>query len=136
VKFKNSLPTQIGIGRITVVPLFTVILLLIFFLLLTTMFTVPQRIGIAIPKAVTSDALSATTLIISITNEDVIHFNNQVVTLKELRKLLQRSTAENPSILIKSDRRASLGRVTDVWDICRELGIEKINLATTREIKK
>jgi len=35
--------------------------------------------------------------------------------------------------MIKADRRSSMGRIVDIWDLCRQLGIEKINIATTRE---
>ncbi|HDL09682.1 MAG TPA: hypothetical protein ENG39_00310, partial [Candidatus Omnitrophica bacterium] len=34
------------------------------------------------------------------------------------------------AILIKADKRASLGRIIQVWDVCREVGIQKLNIAT------
>jgi biopolymer transport protein ExbD len=35
--------------------------------------------------------------------------------------------------LIKADKRASLGRVVEVWDMARDLGITQINIATNQE---
>ena len=37
---------------------------------------------------------------------------------------------ERRSLFIKADRRASVGRIVEVWDLARDLGIPKINIAT------
>jgi len=36
-------------------------------------------------------------------------------------------------VLIKADRRASVGRIVDVWNLCRALGLERVNIATNQE---
>ena len=48
-----------------------------------------------------------------------------------LKKIISSLTAV--SVLIKSDRRASLGRVVEVWDLCRDMGISQVNIATNQE---
>ena len=53
-------------------------------------------------------------------------------TLKELTKTLKSVKSAGRPLLIKSDRRASVGRIVDVWDLCRKLGIERINIATNQ----
>ena len=63
----------------------------------------------------------------------MIYLNNQVVTIKELRKELAQAAKLDSPLLIKSDRRASLGRIVEIWDLCRELGITKVNIATDQD---
>lgn len=68
---------------------------------------------------------------IAITSEDVIYFHNKVVTELELKQLLKNPALKKQPILIKADRRSSLARIIDVWNVCRELGLDRVNLATT-----
>ena len=55
-----------------------------------------------------------------------------VITLKELKQQLGQPGSKDRPLLIKADRRASVGRIVDVWDLCRDLGIERINIATNQ----
>ncbi|HPN56328.1 MAG TPA: biopolymer transporter ExbD, partial [Candidatus Omnitrophota bacterium] len=71
--------------------------------------------------------------IIIISSENVIYHNDAVLTLEELNQRLQDLRGRDIPVLIKADRRASLGRMVDVWDICRKYGIERINIATTQD---
>ena len=68
---------------------------------------------------------------IAITSEDIIYFQNKIVTEKELKHLLSAPSFKKKSLLIKADRRSSLARIIDVWNVCRELGLERVNIATT-----
>ena len=72
-------------------------------------------------------------MVVTITDDDVIYLNGKITTFKELSKILsEKKNADNP-ILIKADRRARVGSVVNVWDLCRNLGIEKVNIATNQE---
>jgi len=113
-------------------PLIDVIFQLLIFFMLSSSFTFQSGITVKLPKAVTSDVIKEENVIITITSEDIIYLNNQIITIKELKRELSKSAGEKRPILIKSDRRASVGRIVDVWDICRNLGIEKINIATNQ----
>lgn len=114
------------------VPLINLLLLLIFFMLCNS-FMPPSGIHVKLPKAVTSDTLEEENFIITITSEDIIYFRNTVYTTKELRAELGKPANKKRPVLIKADRRASMGRIVDVWDLCRQLGIDRINIATSRE---
>ncbi len=109
-------------------------LLLIFVIFLFSFFlAIPNEASVRFPRVLTSDIVKGEPSVISITAEQVISFNNRVVTLKELRKILTAQPAAAQTILIKADRRASIGRLVDVWNLCRELGIGTINFATSKE---
>ena len=44
-----------------------------------------------------------------------------------------KSAGKDIPVMIKADRRASMGRIVDIWDLCRELNIERINIATNHD---
>ncbi len=133
MKFKRHTKLEHGLQQIDIAPLIDVVFLLIIFFMLTSPFTSPSGIHVKLPKAITSDILKEENFIITITGEDIIYFNGVILTLKELRKELVGIAKNNKPILIKADRRSSVGRIVGVWDLCRELKIEKINIATNQE---
>lgn len=118
---------------LNIAPLIDIVFLLLIFFLLTWNFLAQSQSGIRVnlPKAVTSEAVAEETIIISITSENLIYLNDKIVTTKELSAKLESTSQKKKSLLIKADRRASLGRVVEVWDICRNAGISQVNIATT-----
>jgi biopolymer transport protein ExbD len=134
MKFKRHSKLEYGIEQIDIAPLVDVIFQLLIFFMLSSSFTFQSGINVKLPKAVTSDVIKEKNMIITITSENVTYLNGEIMTLKELKSHLQKSHSEEQRpILIKSDRRASVGRIVDVWDLCRKLGIEKINIATNQK---
>jgi len=133
MKFRRHLTKEEALEQINIAPLIDIILQLLIFFMLTSSFTFPSGIHVKLPKAVTSDIIQEENFIITITSENVIYLNNKVITTKELKQELNNSIQKKRPILIKADRRASLGRIVDVWDLCREAGVERINIAANRE---
>lgn len=134
MRFKHHIKSsKAGIEEINVAPLIDVIFQLLIFFMLSSSFTFQSGIHVKLPKAVTSDILQEENLIISITSEDVIYLNNTVYTTRELDKEIRQAVKNNRPILIKADRRASMGRIVDIWDLCRKMGAERINIATNKD---
>ena len=133
MRFKRHTKLEHGLEQIDIAPLIDVIFLLFIFFMLSSSFTFQSGINVKLPKAVTSDIIKQENVIITITSENVIYLNGAVTTLKELGTLLGKSQIHERPILIKADRRASVGRIVDVWDLCRNLGIERINIATNQD---
>lgn len=121
---------QHGLQVFDMVPLLDVIVLLVFFYILTSALTLSPKIDVKLPKAVVSADVEERNLVVTITGENVIYLRDQIVSAKDLKVQLSRFAAQNLPVLIKADRRASVGRIVDVWDLCRVVGIEKINIAT------
>lgn len=133
MRFQRYSKLEHGLKQIDIAPLIDVIFLLLIFFMLSSSFTFQSGINVKLPKAVTSDIIKEENVIITITSENVIYLNDKVVTLKELSAALTKLKGTERPFLIKSDRRASVGRIVDVWDLCRNLGIEKINIATNQD---
>ncbi|MBF0531795.1 MAG: biopolymer transporter ExbD [Candidatus Omnitrophica bacterium] len=91
----------------------------------------PGRVKVYLPKTSTSDILKDENPIIVITGEDVIYFQNKIISLKELKMRLRQQFHPGSLLLIRFDRRSSMAAVVDVWNVCREVGFEKVNIATT-----
>ena len=133
MKFKRQAKLESGLAQIDMAPLIDVIFLLLIFFMLSSSFTFPSGINVKLPKAVTSDVIKENTFIIAVTSENIIYLNGKVISTDELREQLTAPAKHDVPIMIKADRRASMGRIVDVWDLCRELGIQKINIATNRD---
>ena len=115
---------------INVTPLVDVMLvLLIIFMVAAPL--LDQGINVALPKATTGSHVGARGLSITLTKEHVIYFNEQVVTVKELRQQL--AHAPRQTILIRADRSAYVSRLVELWDLCRDVGFQEIHIATMSE---
>ncbi|MDP2939098.1 MAG: biopolymer transporter ExbD [Candidatus Omnitrophota bacterium] len=133
MKFKRHTKLEHGLGQIDIAPLIDMVFQLLIFFMLTSSFVFQSGIKINLPRAVTSEVIQEENVIIIISSENVIYLNNRVINLKELEKALRIAAKKNAPLLIKADRRASLGRIVDVWDLCRDAGLDKINIATNQE---
>ena len=134
MKFKRNNELEYGLRPIHIAPMLDCFFLLLIFFMFASSFTFQSSINVKLPKVVTSDMIQDQNVIVTITGENVIYLNGTVVTLKELSRKLQESDHKTRPLLIRSDRRASVGRVVDVWDLCRDLGIERIHIATNQDL--
>lgn len=133
MRFKRHV--ELEKGQLDIAPLIDVVFLLLIFFMLTSSFIFQPGIKINLPKAVTSEVIHEKSIIILINSKNYIYLNDRVITMSELASRLSIAAKENKPLLIKADRRASLGKVVEVWDLCRDEGISRINIATSQEIK-
>lgn len=128
MKFKRRLMIEKSLVDLT--PLINVFFLLLIFFLFTSSFIFQPGIRVKLPKAVTSEVIQEENVVIIITKDDKIYLNDREITDDELKSNLRLLAKENASLLIKADSRASLGRIVDIWDMCRNEGVSQINIAT------
>ncbi len=108
-----------------------IFLQLLIFFILTSTFTSQPGIRVHLPKSVTADVAHKEVTAITVSKGDQLYLGSRVVTLQELRSTLASLAKGEHPILIRSDRQASMGRVVEVWDLCRSLGIQQVNIATS-----
>ncbi|MFH0827297.1 MAG: biopolymer transporter ExbD [Candidatus Omnitrophota bacterium] len=133
MRFKGRMELEHGLKQIDIAPLIDIIFQLLIFFMLTSSFIVQPGIRIDLPKAVTSEVVRFENVEIMVTGENILYLNGKVITTAELSELLKQAARRDQAILIKSDRRASLGRVVEIWDMARDLGVHQINIATNQE---
>ena len=131
--FKRHIELEHGLKQIAIAPLIDLVFLLMIFFMLTSSFVLKPGMKVNLPKAVTSEAVKYQDIEIIVSGENIIYLDGKVITVSELKNLLREASKRKQGILIKSDRRASLGKVVEIWDMCRNSGISQINIATDQE---
>jgi biopolymer transport protein ExbD len=117
---------------VDIAPMIDVVFQQLIYFLLTSSFVLSPGIRVTLPKAATSRSLSAPTLVITLTKDHVIYWEEEVVTLKELRARLARGGAGKP-VLIRADRHAYVDKLIELWDLCRDSGHQEVHIATLSE---
>jgi len=131
--FRRHMELEHGLKQIDIAPLIDMVFQLLIFFMLTSSFVMQPGIKVNLPKAVTSETVKSENVEILVSAENVTYVEGRVFTLQELKALLKEAAKRNQSILIKSDKRASLGRVVEIWDMCRDMGVGQISIATNQE---
>jgi len=109
-------------------------LLLIFFIL-TPSYIASQAIKVNLPKAITSEVVQEKSMTVVVAKDNTVYLNERAVTPDELAERITIAAEEGSSVLIKADRDSSLGKIIEIWDLCREEGVNQVNIATMHEMK-
>ena len=117
---------------VDIAPLIDVVFLQLIYFMLTSSFVLHPGIRISLPKAVSSQRTAASNIVISLSKEHVIYWDEDVVTMKELRKRLRQLGGGKP-VLIRADKHAYVERLIALWDLCRDVGYHEIHIATLSE---
>ncbi|MBL7068703.1 MAG: biopolymer transporter ExbD [Candidatus Omnitrophica bacterium] len=124
-------------GRLDIAPLIDVVFLLLIFFMLTSSFITQQGIKVNLPGTVSGKSLPREDLLILITDKNQVLVNDIKVTLERLKFKIGAAAKNKTHIMIKSDKEASLGKVVEIWDLCRDAGVTNINIATIhKEIER
>ncbi len=131
MKFKKHIQLEHGLQQIDVVPLINTVFLLFIFFVFTSSFVMRPGMKVTLSKTVNSDTVSSDTLEVAISSDNTLYLNGMALTQSELKERLSRVPAGRVALLIKADKNVSLGKVTGIWNMCRELGISQVNIATS-----
>ncbi len=128
--------TEIKKGQIDIAPLIDVVFLLLIFFMLTSNFVIQPGIKVKLPKAVTSEVLSSRNLTITLTGQDLLFIDDKPSNIAELTREIKIAADEKKTVLLKADSSSSLGRVVELWDLCRDAGVSQINIATNQKLSE
>jgi biopolymer transport protein ExbD len=133
MRFKGRLELEHGIKQIDIAPFMSIIFLLLIFIMLSSSFITQPGIKINLPRVVTSELIKSNNIEIIVNGENEVYLNNRIVSTNDLKALFKQTAHKNETVLIKSDKHASLGVVAEIWDLARSMGIAYINIATNQE---
>ena len=131
--FKRRIQYEQGLKQLDIAPLINIIFLLLIFILLIVGFVGLPGIRVSLPGMFTSSAVKNQNLELFMDKEGVVFYKAKPLSNVELRNLLAQLPANRIGVLIKADKGASLTSVMQVWQVCREQGIQQVNIAATRE---
>jgi biopolymer transport protein TolR len=104
--------------------------LLIIFIIVAPM--IEQGIDVNLPTAEPRKIDVAEVLTIAVTSNERVYLENQRVTLDELKERLKsiRAAQDDVAVLIKADADIRYGKVIEVLDAVRGVGISRLAMAT------
>ena len=117
---------------VDIAPMIDVVFQQLIYFMLTSSFVLYPGIRVNLPKAETAKNLSISTVVITLTKEHVIYWDEAVITLKELRRKLREAGGGKP-VLIRADRHAYVEKLIELWDLCRDAGYHEVHIATLSE---
>ena len=115
------------------VPLIDVMFNLLIFFMLTSNFVVQSGIRVHLPNAISSEVIRSENLVVTLTGQDLLFLNDKPITINVLMEKIREAAQDKKTLLLKADTNASLGRVVEIWDLCRQYGIPQINIATNQK---
>ena len=117
-----------------IAPSLNVVLLLVFYIILSTSFLLQPGVTVEVPQSPFLLAPQRNPLIISIATAPLssIYFENDAITLDELRTKLKEYGGRNHTVIIKTDRRSPVEQLTRVMTVSLSLGYPTV-IATSEE---
>ncbi len=130
MKFKRRVFLETG--KLDIAPLINVVFLLLIFFMLTSSFILQPGVRVNLPRAVTSEVLMKDVLVVAVTEAGDVYVNDRPATHDELVSRVKMASRDKRAILIKADKNVNLGKVIDIWDLCRQEDVRQISVATTQ----
>jgi biopolymer transport protein TolR len=124
---------QDSISQINVTPLVDVMLVLLVIFMVTAPI-LQQGVSVDLPEVATAPPLAGSEeqLVISVTREGKVHFNDTPVKLDELSQKLSTIIRVRPDreVYLRADKNVSYGKVVDVMTAMRTAGVRKLGMVT------
>jgi biopolymer transport protein ExbD len=135
---KTSTPEE---PTLNLTPMIDVILTLVLFFMVAAKFTEAEKsIDLKVPTVSSKGALSQAPepKIVNVMPDGRVLIGTMPVSMEDLEKQLAAAKDQyrKQTVLVRGDRGASHGRMTDVYDACRRAGISDLRIAVKVDGKK
>jgi biopolymer transport protein ExbD len=129
MQLSNGRPRRVTLD---LTPLIDVVLMLVIFFLLTTTFALSPGVQVDLPQGSSLQQPRESDAMITITKDGAVYFQDAQVSLETLQAVLQRAKSQQPRlrVVIKADTLVQHGRVVEVMDMAKLVGIERLAIAT------
>jgi biopolymer transport protein ExbD len=127
---------QISKGTLDAAPLVNVVFLLLLFFVLNSQIVLQTGYPLILPGAGNTPLTgSFQTLVVTVARDDLVFFKDQPVTLDKLEQTLREAVQQTHAhdLIIKADKRVTLGTETEVMSAANRAGITTVNLAARPE---
>ncbi len=131
MKFSRYPVTELGSRRLYFVMFFHLSLLAIAFSFFMPRWSAPAGLPIALPRSLTSEPVSGGGVVVSIAETGDLFVEGRLMSRASFRELLaQRVPGGDTSVLVKIDRKARVGVLAEIWDLCRAAGVARVSIVT------
>lgn len=119
------------LAEINIIPLVDVVLVLLVIFMVTAPM-LHRGIDISLPRSQSNTITPEERLIITIEPDERVYLGKDRVTVIHLRKRLHEAKAINPvvSVYLRADSRVPYGRIVQVMDAVKGVGIERLGMVT------
>jgi len=126
---------QMSKGLIDPAPLVDVVFLLLLFFILSSPFVMQSGFGVSLPSSNVPTVTTFQSLVVTVTRDNLLFFNNQPTTIEALEKSLRTAVQQGRGreLIIKADRQVSHGTVTQIMGVALKAGITAVNIAARVE---
>ncbi len=112
-----------------------VFLLLIFFMVSTTFVNEPAGLQVELPRSENRDVIpEGSDVSVHLSADGRVFVEDEAVAAEELRQRLAEVAREDPAtmVVLRADESLEHGRVVQVMDLARDLGLRNFAIATER----
>lgn len=125
-------------GPIEVVSLIDAVFIVLFFFMLHSAFVLQPGIKVRLPEAPFLDGAPYwSSMIVAITQEDMIFFNDERIPLQGLGDVFSRARHMHPQtpLVVAADSGVSQGRLIEVYTAAFQAGIKEVVMATRSSVQ-
>jgi len=116
--------------KMNVVPFIDIVLVLLVIVLATSTFVNNKTIQIDLPSASTKKQEDKKNIIIAIDKDGKYYFNQDELSLDEVKKKLSDLDAKKDTVSLHTDKKTDFHYFVDVIDFMKEKGFENISIVT------
>ncbi len=123
------------ITDINVTPMVDIMLVLLIIFMVTATYITRNAIEVKLPEAATGQDVTTTTLALVVSRDGSLFLNGEAVTLDQVRGQVPAIVKENPDVqaVVDGDRTVPYGRVMEVIDTLRSLGVKNFAASVERK---
>lgn len=119
--------------KLMIIPMIDIIFFLLVFFMMSTLYMVEQRtLPVSLPQASTAQADMAKNVAITIARDGAIYIDQEQIPLELFKARIQAQLARqaDSAFVLRADKQAEYGRVVQVLDELKALGVKKVAVAT------
>jgi biopolymer transport protein ExbD len=118
--------------RLMVIPMIDIIFFMLVFFMMSTMFMVEQKVlPVVLPAASSGEADTHRTAPITVLADGSIRFGDEAVSAAALEERVRSAMLTDAEVrfVLRADRSAAYGRVVEVLNALRNLGVQRLTVA-------